>query len=55
MLKINKFVGIDVAKSDFYACFEENGDSEKFDNNKNGIGDFFNVLKRRNLVIKRRR
>ncbi len=40
MINKNKFVGIDVAKKDFYACFDEVGISQKFNNTRVGINSF---------------
>ncbi|MBU1132541.1 IS110 family transposase [Patescibacteria group bacterium] len=46
MSKNSKFVGIDVAKKDFYACFEENGESKNFNNSKSGINEFVRHLRK---------
>ena len=48
----DKFVGIDVSKNDFHACFEENGDSEKFANSRSGINNFISYLKRKQFKPK---
>jgi hypothetical protein len=34
------FVGIDISKNDFYACFKETGDSIIFPNNSTGFNAF---------------
>jgi len=39
------YIGIDVSKRDFHACFSENGDVTKFDNTCVGIADFIAYLK----------
>lgn len=44
MMKQSKFVGIDVAKKDFYACFDEQGTSQKFNNTPAGINAFVRQL-----------
>lgn len=45
----NNYVGIDVAKKDFYACFEEDGASRKFNNTTVGINSFLHHLGERNF------
>ena len=49
MINKNKFVGIDVAKKDFYACFDENGESKKFNNTPKGINSLVNYLNKDNF------
>lgn len=49
MAKDSKFVGVDVAKKDFYACFEENGESRKFNNTPAGINAFVRRLNQDNF------
>ena len=49
MIKNSKFVGIDVAKKDFYACFEENMESRKFNNTVAGINSFARYLNKNNF------
>jgi transposase len=39
------YIGIDVSKRDFHACFKEDGDVLKFSNTIEGIGVFLNYLK----------
>lgn len=43
------YVGIDVAKADFYACFEEQGESRKFNNTTVGINAFLHHLGKNNF------
>ncbi|MBU1118602.1 IS110 family transposase [Patescibacteria group bacterium] len=45
---MNKYVGIDMAKADFWACFNEASEPRKFLNNNQGIGNFLTVLKKNN-------
>lgn len=47
MMENNKFVGIDVAKKDFYACFDEIGTSQKFNNTPAGINSFVRQLSKK--------
>ena len=49
MLSIDKYVGIDVAKKDFYACFDEQSESKKFNNTTLGINSFLRHLSRLNF------
>ncbi|MFH1482065.1 MAG: hypothetical protein ABIE46_00935 [Patescibacteria group bacterium] len=46
MQKIINFVGIDMAKNDFYACLGDVIEPQKFNNDTKGIKSFFNHLKR---------
>lgn len=46
MQKITNFVGIDMAKNDFYACFDELSDPKKFNNDTKGIKSFLSRLQR---------
>ena len=41
---MNKYIGVDISKKDFYACFEESGDPILFGNNKIGIKTFEKYL-----------
>jgi len=45
------YVGIDVSKKDFYACFDENEDSRKFNNTTLGINSFLRQLSKNNFQI----
>lgn len=48
-MKSNRnYVGIDVAKKDFYACFKESEEAIKFNNNSLGINAFIRQLGRLN-------
>lgn len=47
MSNIINFVGIDMAKNDFYACLNEIDEPQKFNNDTKGIKSFFSHLKRR--------
>jgi len=49
MQKIINFVGIDMAKNDFYACLSDMIEPRKFNNDTKGIKSFFNHLKRHNF------
>lgn len=56
MSNFNNYVGIDVAKKDFYACFDEQSESQKFNNTTLGINSFIHHLnnlqfKNKNTVI----
>ena len=51
MFQPDKFVGIDVAKKDFYVCFEENSESKKFNNTTTGINSFLRHLTKNNFQI----
>ena len=46
MLKITNFIGIDMAKNDFYACLNEIDEPIKFNNNTIGIRSFLSRLKK---------
>lgn len=46
MQKINNFIGIDMAKNDFYACFNEIDEPQKFNNNTISIRSFLSHLKK---------
>jgi len=41
-----QYIGIDVSKKDFHACFSENGESIKFNNDHQGIETFIKHLKK---------
>ncbi len=41
---MQQYIGVDISKRDFYACFTENGDSIKFNNDHQGIGIFLKYL-----------
>ncbi|EKE16554.1 MAG: hypothetical protein ACD_11C00002G0003 [uncultured bacterium] len=41
---MNKYIGVDISKKDFYACFEETEDPVLFGNNKIGIKTFEKYL-----------
>jgi len=45
------YVGIDVSKKDFYACFNENEESRKFNNTKLGVNSFLRHLSKYNFQI----
>lgn len=47
--KYNNYVGVDVAKADFYACIEEQGESRKFNNTALGINAFLHHLGKHNF------
>ena len=49
MTNFSNFVGIDVAKKDFYACFDEQSESRKFNNTTLGINSFIRHLSRSNF------
>lgn len=46
MTKTINFVGIDMAKNDFFACFNDTTEPEKFNNDGKGIKSFFRYIKR---------
>lgn len=46
MTKTTNFVGVDMAKNDFYACIDDITEPEKFNNDARGIKSLFNYLKR---------
>lgn len=46
MAQFINFVGIDMAKNDFYACFNDTTEPEKFNNDGKGIKAYFRQLKR---------
>lgn len=46
MSKIINYVGIDMAKNDFYACLNDTIEPRKFNNDNKGIKSFFAFLKR---------
>jgi transposase len=52
MIKNNKFVGIDVAKKEFYVCFDEAGTSEKFNNTLVGINSFVRKINKQKYSAK---
>ncbi|MFA4830897.1 MAG: IS110 family transposase [Patescibacteria group bacterium] len=49
MTNFSNFVGIDVAKADFYACFDEQTESRKFNNTTLGINSFIRHLRKNNF------
>jgi len=49
---MKKYIGIDVSKRDFHACFSENGDVTKFDNTQLGIENFIHFLLKNRLARK---
>lgn len=49
MTNFSNYVGIDVAKKDFYACFDEQSESRKFNNTSLGINSFIRQLNRNNF------
>ena len=51
MSSFSNYVGIDVAKKDFYACFAENSESRKFNNTAIGINSFIRHLSKNNFQI----
>jgi transposase len=46
MQKTTNFVGIDMAKNDFYTCLNDTIEPRKFNNDTKGIRSFFSYLKR---------
>lgn len=51
MSSFSNYVGIDVAKKDFYACFDEQSESKKFNNTTLGINSFLRHLSKSNFQI----
>ena len=56
MSSFYNYIGIDVAKKDFYACFDEQSESRKFNNTAIGINSFIyhlskNNFKKQNTII----
>lgn len=49
MSNFSNFVGIDVAKKDFYACFDEQSENRKFNNTTLGINSFVRHLDKNNF------
>lgn len=47
----SNYVGIDIAKKDFYACFDEQAESKKFNNTSLGINSFIRHLSKSNFQI----
>lgn len=45
MQKTSNFVGVDMAKNDFYACINDTTEPQKFNNDSKGIKSFFSYLK----------
>jgi transposase len=45
---MQNFIGIDVSKKDFFACFNEHDEAMKFNNNKQGINKFIRHLNKNN-------
>ncbi len=50
MTKTNNFVGIDMAKNDFYACINDTTEPQKFNNDTKGIKLFFSYLKQNDFA-----
>jgi transposase len=50
MPDIINFVGIDMAKNDFYACLNDIIEPSKFNNDTKGIKSFFGYLKKHNFI-----
>src|SRR3989339_46456 len=50
MQKTTNFVGIDMAKNDFYACLSDIIEPQKFNNDTKGIKLFFNHLKHHDFL-----
>lgn len=46
---MNKYIGVDISKNDFYACFEETGEPILFQNNIKGIKTFERYLLKNNF------
>lgn len=51
MSQFSNYVGIDIAKKDFYACFDGQSDSRKFNNTSLGIKSFVRHLNKSNFQI----
>ncbi len=51
MIHFNNYVGIDVAKKDFYASFDEQSESRKFNNTAPGINSFLHQLSKLDFQI----
>lgn len=49
MSNIVNYVGIDVSKQDFYACFDEQTESQRFNNTTQGITSFLGLLSKNNF------
>jgi transposase len=49
MTNISNYVGIDMAKNDFFACLDEITGPRKFNNDGRGIKSFFSLLKKHNF------
>src|SRR3990167_5435581 len=49
MSSFYNYIGIDVAKVDFYACFDEQSESRKFNNTALGINSFLRHLDKNNF------
>lgn len=46
---MNKYIGVDISKKDFYACFEETGKSILFQNDRTGFKTFRQYLVKNNF------
>lgn len=51
MTNSSNYVGVDIAKKDFYACFDEHSESRKFNNTALGVNSFLRHLSKRNFQI----
>lgn len=49
MPQFSNYVGVDVAKKDFYACFDEQSESRKFNNTALGVNSFLRHLDKNNF------
>lgn len=49
MSNFGNYVGVDIAKNVFYACFDESSESRKFNNTKLGINAFISHLSKNNF------
>ncbi|MBD3244960.1 MAG: transposase [Candidatus Moranbacteria bacterium] len=50
---MKNYIGIDIAKKDFWICHHENKKEIKFNNTKSGIDLFFSYLKQHKLSNKK--
>lgn len=50
---MNKYVGIDMAKADFWASFNETLKPKKFSNSDQGISTFLADLKKKTITNKK--
>lgn len=49
-MPINNYVGVDMAKYDFYACLSEPNEPRKWSNDAKGINSFLNCLRRKKFT-----